>query len=101
GLQLFRWPGNVRELRMVLEHALALSDGEVLHAGDLRLRPAPEAEPDAPPPSLNLEELEAWAIRQALTRTGNNNTRTAQVLGIHRDTLLQKLRKYGITREKA
>jgi DNA-binding NtrC family response regulator len=98
-LQKHPWPGNVRELRMALDYALAMSDGTVLHAGDLRLRSTPESEPDEPTPSLNLEDLEAWAIRKALARTGGNNTKAALVLGIHRDTLLQKLRKYGISRE--
>jgi DNA-binding NtrC family response regulator len=47
-------------------------------------------------PSLNLEELEAWAIRQALSATGNNVTRAARMLGIVRDTLANKMRRYEI-----
>jgi Nif-specific regulatory protein len=96
-LQDYSWPGNVRQLRSVLEAAVAMADKGVIHAGDLHL----ENEPSGPaehPPSLNLEELEAWAIREALAQTGGNNTHAARLLGIHRDTLISKQRKYGIER---
>jgi Nif-specific regulatory protein len=97
-LQGYAWPGNVRQLRSVLETAVALCEGQTtLHAGDLRL-PDDEGAVTEAPGSLNLEELEAWAIRQALVRTNGNHTHTARMLGIHRDTLLAKLKKYGIER---
>ena len=51
------------------------------------------------PRSLNLEELEADAVRQALRRTDGNRVQAAKLLGIHRDTLLVKLKKYGIEKE--
>jgi Nif-specific regulatory protein len=97
-LREYTWPGNVRQLRSVLENAVAMSDSGVIQPSDLRL--AGEGllvEPDRP--SLNLEELEAWAIRQALQQTRGNNTQAARLLGIHRDTLLSKIKKYGIERE--
>ena len=50
------------------------------------------------PPTLNLDELEARAIRQALAQTGGNNTQAARLLGIHRDTLISKMKKFGIER---
>jgi Nif-specific regulatory protein len=97
-LQGHPWPGNVRQLRSVLESAVAMCDGATtLHAGDLRL-PDDSGEVDEAPGSLNLEEIEAWAIRQALERTGGNNTHAARLLGIHRDTLIAKMKKYGIER---
>jgi Nif-specific regulatory protein len=97
-LRAYRWPGNVRQMRTVLESAVALCDDRgVVHAGDLRLPDEPGAAP-GPVESLNLEALEAWAIRQALARTGGNATQAAQLLGIHRDTLQAKLKKYGIER---
>jgi Nif-specific regulatory protein len=99
-LQAYPWPGNVRQLRSVLETAVGLCDGcSTLHAGDLRL-PDPEGAVGEAPKSLNLEELEAWAIGQALARTGGNNTQAARVLGIHRDTLITKMKKYGIERDR-
>jgi Nif-specific regulatory protein len=97
-LQSYTWPGNVRQLRSVLETAVATCEGEVINASDLHLIGETVPSGDVPP-SLNLEELEAWAIRQALTQTGGNNSQAARVLGIHRDTLLTKLKKYGIERK--
>jgi Nif-specific regulatory protein len=89
-LQEYRWPGNVRQLRSVLECSLALSDKEVLDVEDLRL---PLAAPANQPPTLNLEELEAWAVEQAMRRTGGNITQAAKLLGVVRDTLSSKLKK--------
>lgn len=103
-LMTYNWPGNVRQLRSVLEGALALAaDGGCISASDLNLPlPATQATTEAvgSPPSLNLEKIEEWAIRHALAETGNNNTQAARLLGIHRDTLINKLRKYRINREE-
>jgi Nif-specific regulatory protein len=97
-LMSFSWPGNVRQLRSVLEGAVAMAgDGDVIHAGDLHLVTDPLASPPADcPASLNLEELEQWAIRHALAQTGGNVLQAARLLGIHRETLGLKLKKYGI-----
>jgi two-component system, NtrC family, response regulator HydG len=97
-LQSFTWPGNVRELRTVLETAVATAEGEMIHAADLRLVTLNEP-PAEGPASLNIEELEAWAIPQALARTGGNNTKAAELLGINRDTLIKKLKKYGLNKK--
>src|SRR5205085_2813719 len=97
-LQDYTWPGNVRQLRSVLESAVALSEGVTVGPDDLHLTAGIGA---AEPQSLNLEALEAWAIRQALRRTGGNITRAAGVLGIVRDTLAAKMKKYQISKEEA
>jgi two-component system response regulator HydG len=97
-LQEFSWPGNVRQLRSVLETAVAMSAGDTIDADDLPLGPD-RRKPATGLPILNLEALEADAMRQALRHTDGNKAQAAKLLGIHRDTLLLKLRKYGI--EKA
>jgi transcriptional regulator with GAF, ATPase, and Fis domain len=99
-LMVFSWPGNVRQLRSVLEGAVAMAEGDaVIHAGDLHLIMDPLTNPPEDcPASLNLEELEQWAIRHALAQTGGNIMQAARVLGIHRETLGLKLKKYGIER---
>jgi transcriptional regulator with GAF, ATPase, and Fis domain len=94
----FSWPGNVRQLRFVLESAVALQQSDTIDANDLCLPPGPAGPPPASVPSLNLEELEAWAIRHALERTGNNLTQAARILGVVRDTLTNKMHRYGIAR---
>jgi len=94
-LQEYSWPGNVRQLRSVLEGAVALGDRDTLDAGDLML---PTGASAAEPVSLNLEDLEAWAIRKAVRQTRGNLTQAAGFLGVVRDTLASKMKKYGISR---
>jgi transcriptional regulator with PAS, ATPase and Fis domain len=95
-LQTFCWPGNVRQLRSVLEGAVALAaEHGTIHATDLHLTDNLSGLVTDRPESLNLVELERWAIRHALAQTNNNHTHAARVLGIHRDTLITKLKKYG------
>jgi Nif-specific regulatory protein len=97
-LETYSWPGNVRQLRSVLEMAVAMTeDSATIHTGDLHL--SGDDDPADPVNTLNLEELEAGTIRRALSQTGGNNTKAAQLLGINRDTLINKIKKYGIERE--
>ncbi len=94
-LMAYPWPGNVRQLRSVLEAAIVRARRDAqLEPTDLRLDI--EAVPLDRPPSLNLEEVEAWVIRQVLTQTEWNNTQAAQILGIARGTLIDKIKKYRL-----
>lgn len=68
----------------------------VLEPADLRLDA--ELVPTDRPASLNLEAVEAWAIRQVLVQTEWNNTQAALILGITRGTLIDKIRKYRLER---
>jgi Nif-specific regulatory protein len=97
-LREYWWPGNVRQLRSVLETAVAMADRDTIDADDLPLGPDRRKSAEGLP-SLNLEELEANAVRQAMQQTDGNKVQAARVLGIHRETLMQKLRKYGIEKE--
>lgn len=100
-LQSYTWPGNVRQLRSVLETAVATTEGSIiaLHSLDRLLLDEPPSPGSDQLPTLKLDELEARAIRQALAQTGGNNTQAARLLGIHRDTLITKIKKYGIERK--
>ena len=105
-LQNFPWPGNVRQLRAVLESAAVMSDGETIDADALPLGPSepPPSPPGTPaaadlPPSLDVDDLETWAIRKAMIQTGGNVSQSAKLLGMSRDTLHTKLKKKGIDRE--
>jgi DNA-binding NtrC family response regulator len=83
-----------------LEIAIAMSDGDKIDVPDLRLDvDSVSADTSDRPPSLNLEQLEAWAIRQALRQSRSSLAQAARVLGIHRETLAIKLQKYGIDKE--
>jgi Nif-specific regulatory protein len=97
-LQAYSWPGNVRQLRAVLEHAVVMSETDTVDADDLSL-PTPRLSDY--PATLNLEEVEEWAIRKALRQTGGKLEQTARLLGIVRETLAAKRKKYHIDKEEA
>ena len=89
-LKEYPWPGNVRELQHAMERAVILSSGYTLYADDFMLTPATSGKRTG---SLNLEELESYAIDQALKQTDGNITRAADLLGISRFALYRKIDK--------
>jgi two-component system, NtrC family, response regulator AtoC len=105
-LLAYPWPGNVRELSHVIERAVLWSRGPMLDVEHLALEvPAEPAEapgaasptlPDTRPAGTDLGQWERTLIEQALRESDGNQTRAAQRLGISRDTLRYRLKKYGI-----
>ena len=103
-LQAYHWPGNVRELRNVLDRAVLLSRGGVLHLSELRLGAASPRAPSRSkvdgitgyPPSTSLDEVEADHIRRVLDFTKGHMGNAAEILGIHRNTLSRKVREFEI-----
>jgi len=96
-LWMYRWPGNVRELRNVIERALVLSASDVIDACDLpedQMRAMPV--PHDPTP----EERERQRILDALARCHGNQTHAAELLGIARRTLINKLDKFALPRPR-
>ncbi len=102
-LASYDWPGNVRELRNVVERALILGRGPALRARDLPpLRGGHEQR--ARPASLDalardrasLAEVEGKYLARVLEETGWNQTRAAEILDVHRNTLRRKMERYGI-----
>ena len=103
----YGWPGNVRELRNVLERAVILASGDVLTVEHLppelvestvgRADSTPGSLPVAlPAEGLRLEEVERDLVRQALESTGGNQVRAARLLGISRDALRNRMKKFGL-----
>ena len=96
-LKNYNWPGNVRELKSVIETALILGDGRMLRPEDL-----PETIVKSDRLVLRkkfptLEELEKQHIQKALELTGGKKmAEVAKFLGIGRDTLRRKRKKYGL-----
>jgi two-component system response regulator HydG len=95
----YSWPGNVRELENAIERGVVLGHGERLRAQDLPPQVHRRADDQHPlvPAHLTLEEMEKLAIAQALRLTGGNKSEAAERLGIHRTSLYDKMRRYGIT----
>lgn len=97
-LMEYSWPGNVRELENVIERTVVMAEKEVIGAHDLRLMPlsaGPSGARDAMLP-LAVEDMEAGAIRDALTKTGWRQTAAARLLGITPRQIGYKMRKYGL-----
>jgi len=102
-LQQHDWPGNLRELRNLCERLLVLHSGATLTAADLPLPTPGESGQQSrllalPATGLRLDELEQSLIRQALDRSAGNRSGAARLLGLTRDTLLYRLKKYAIGR---
>ena len=113
-MRSYPWPGNVRELSHVIERAVLWSRGPTLDVEHLALTrpvdgaPPPRAHPDAdagtagpgagalPPAGVDLGQWEKSIIEQALREAGGNQTKAAQRLGISRDTLRYRLKKFGL-----
>ncbi|MFA7617790.1 MAG: sigma-54 dependent transcriptional regulator [Thiohalomonadaceae bacterium] len=101
-LERYRWPGNVRELRNLCERMVILFAGRYVTPENLpyeiraESRPADGASFVLPNGGIRLEELEQTMIRQALERTHGNRSHAARLLGLTRDTLLYRLKKYAI-----
>jgi transcriptional regulator with PAS, ATPase and Fis domain len=101
-LQRYDWPGNVRELRNLVERASVMSPDGVLRLPDvLAAGPAvPDREPsrsDLGKASLAelMQRYKARLIRTAMERSGGNQRRAAELLGIHRPSLTRMLRDLG------
>ena len=91
-LQDYDFPGNIRELSNLLERALILSGDGKITAGDL-----PSALQNSVPPGkkwLSLEDIEKRHIRETLEYTKGNKSKAAELLGISRKNLYEKLAKF-------
>jgi DNA-binding NtrC family response regulator len=89
----YNWPGNVRELQHSVEKAVIMSDSAVLLPTDFEFNPASRSIHHR---ELTLEEMEKQTILESLKRNGNNLSVVAEKLGITRQTLYNKLRKYNL-----
>jgi len=94
-LVAYDWPGNVRELSNAIERAMVIGKGPAIEPGDLPLRNHSRA---APSDGDSLAEVEQRHIAAVLARTEWNISAAAQVLGIDRVTVYNKIRKYGLSR---
>ena len=100
-LRRYDWPGNVRQLENYLHRIFVLSENEVIDLEDL----PPEISDSSLPPGdfpveipadgIALEEIVKEYIRIALTQTGGNQTKAAELLGISRRRLQNRMQNYG------
>lgn len=104
-MKKYSWPGNVRELRNMCERLVILLPGQEVGVQNLpqEFRDEHRAENKSgsvvqlPPEGISLARVEESLIRQALELAKGNQSKAARLLGISRDTLLYRLKKFAIT----
>jgi DNA-binding NtrC family response regulator len=101
-LEGYPWPGNVRELENCMERLVVFAQTE---AADVRDLPDEIQSPSLavgnalfrlPPEGISMPQLEKSLVVTALERTGGNQTRAAQFLGISRNVLVYRMQKYRL-----
>lgn len=99
-LAAYPWPGNIRELEHVVEKAVIMADTDVLGAEHFTLSSpsqetlSPQNFPEAA--DMRIEDMERLMIRQSIAKYGGNLSAVANALGIARQTLYSKIKKYGL-----
>jgi len=114
-LLAYAYPGNIRELENIMEHSVALAEGNVIREEDLPTDVRTGVSATAPTPTTNgaslavvdwmgegssnldaeLEAMEKQLLEEALRRAGGVRKRAAEILGINYRSLRHRLSKYG------
>jgi DNA-binding NtrC family response regulator len=98
----YSWPGNVRELQNAIEYAVVLARNDIIGIkqlpAEIQLPPALQASPAPARRSgvTSLDDMERETILQALAQTHGNKKKAAELLGIQRPTLYNKMKRYAI-----
>jgi two-component system response regulator AtoC len=93
----YHWPGNVRELENIIERALVIGTGKAIVPGDLPFGQGQIQQAELPE---SIQEMERLHIQRILNNTAWNISQSARRLGIDRQTLYNKMQKYGLSRDE-
>jgi len=102
-LKSYSWPGNVRELRNFCERMLILNAGKDIYVENLPREFFNTTQPEVkgisieiPDSGISIEAVEIQLIRQAIEKAAGNRSKAARLLGLTRDTLLYRIKKYAL-----
>ncbi len=111
-MRRYTWPGNVRELKSALEFAAVVIDEDGVikpeHLPETLLQPEPVGPPSGPRPHgddehpllHNGDPPEKRQLIKVLAQTKGNKSEAARLLGVHRGTVINRMRKYGVDLQK-
>ena len=92
----YAWPGNIRELKNVIERAVVLCTGQMIGVKDLPVELRNGAAPGSNLAENKLESVERKLLANALKETGGNVSEAARKLGISRNTIRYRMKKYAL-----
>ena len=93
-LQSHHWPGNIRELQHTIERSVILSEQHVLTANDFVFKKYHVSA--TPELDLTIDDMEKTMIENALIKHEQNFSAAANQLGVTRQTLYNKIKRYGL-----
>jgi two-component system, NtrC family, response regulator AtoC len=104
-LSQYHWPGNIRELENTIERAIVLAREGVVTENEIELRPAQSSSDGGWAAQAavesgweaNFAELEKSLVERALLQAQGNKSKAADLLGIHRRLLYEKMRRHGLS----
>ena len=95
-MRSYSWPGNIRELEHSVEKAVILAEGNMVKPEDLYLKKLPGSALNPADLDGSYGDFEKEIIRKALLRHMGNMTSAARELGISRQTIYNKMKRYGL-----
>ncbi len=95
-LMEYGWPGNIRELVSLMERAVITCRGGMITLDHFPFKNGNGAKRFCESSDLNLKEMERFVIGMALKRTEGNKVKAAELLGINRKTLAEKMKSYEL-----
>ncbi|MFZ7112213.1 MAG: sigma-54-dependent transcriptional regulator [Desulfatiglandales bacterium] len=95
----YNWPGNVRELENLVERCFTIAKNSVIHLKDISSFQTGPRVTNHIPLKEAVSHFEQQYINEVLDRVSNNRKKAAEILGVHRNTLLAKMNELGLIKE--